>query len=82
MPSVGSMLILLDKCNIDNKEQVENNLTPFPSIDPLCGYFVLNPDGTLKRYESIFKEYFEEKKLKVLYMFKFDKNRREEPLDV
>jgi separase len=81
MPSVSSMFILLDKCN-NKKKQVESNLTPFPSIDPLCGYFLLNPDGTLNRYERTFKDHFEEKKLQVLYMFKLDKNSREEPLDV
>jgi len=62
MPFVSSIFILLDKC--DNKEQVENNLAFFPSIDHLCGYFVLNLDGTLNRYERTFKDYFEEKKLK------------------
>jgi separase len=80
MPSVTSIFILLDKC--DNKKQMENSLSPFPLIDPLFAYFVLNPDGTLNRYERTFKDHFEEKKLQVLYMFKLDKNSREEPLDV
>lgn len=46
------------------QETSKSNLAPFPLIDLICGYFVLNLDGTLNRYERTFKNYFEEKRLR------------------
>ncbi|WJX63667.1 separase [Trifolium repens] len=63
MPSITSISIVLDKF-ARHKEQVEGNLGSFPLIDPKCGYFILNPDGSLPGFQNAFQEYLSNKQLK------------------
>jgi separase len=73
MPSVSSIFAVFYK-DSNHKEQVERNLVPFPSIDPLDAFYLLNPGGDLVRTQIQFENYFRDKNLEVLHMFKFDKN--------
>lgn len=45
------------------QETSESNLAPFPLINLICGYFVLNLDGTLNRYEKHLKTILKRKNL-------------------
>jgi separase len=60
MPSITSISIVLEKFAARN-EQVEGNLGSFPSIDPKCGYFILNPDRTLPGFRNAFRVYLSNK---------------------
>ncbi|GAU31022.1 hypothetical protein TSUD_214580 [Trifolium subterraneum] len=62
MPPITSIYVVRDKF-VSRKEQVEGNLGFFPSIDPKCGYFILNPDGSLPGFQNAFQEYLTDKQL-------------------
>lgn len=72
MPSVSSISAVLDKGS-NHKEQVEKNLDPFPSIDPLDAFYLLNPDGDLSGTQIEFENYFRGQNLEVFDLFAFDK---------
>lgn len=81
MPSVSSISALLDKgCN--HEELGERSLVPFPSIDPLDAFYLLNPDGDLGGTQIQFEDYFRGQNLEVFYQFEFDKNERNEMLHI
>ncbi|WJX81047.1 separase [Trifolium repens] len=62
MPSVSSIFAVFYK-DSNHKEQVERNLVPFPSIDPLDAFYLLNPGGDLVRTQIQFENYFRDKNL-------------------
>lgn len=69
MPSVSSISAVLDNGN-KRKEQVGKNLTPFPNIDPLDAFYLVNPDGDLGGTQIEFENYFREQNLEVMHFFK------------
>lgn len=77
MPSVSSIFAIFDKGNYQ-KVQVGRNLAPFPSIDPLDAFYLVNPGGDLVGTQIKFESYFRDKNIEVLYLFKFDKSNFEE----
>lgn len=81
MPSVSSISAVLDKGNNHNK-QVGRNLVTFPSIDPMDAFYLLNPDGDLRCTQLEFENYFRDQNLQVFHLFEFDKNTREELLQI
>ncbi|KAK7302457.1 hypothetical protein RJT34_13347 [Clitoria ternatea] len=62
MPSVSCISAVLHNSN-NHKEQVGRNLVPFPSIDPLDAFYLLNPDGDLRRTQIEFEHYFRDQNL-------------------
>ncbi|KAI5448524.1 hypothetical protein KIW84_015801 [Lathyrus oleraceus] len=62
MPSVSSISAVLDNGN-KRKEQVGKNLMPFPNIDPLDAFYLVNPDGDLGGTQIEFENYFREQNL-------------------
>lgn len=70
MPSVSSISFVLDKGST-SKEPVGKNLAPFPSIDPLDAFYLVNPDGDLAATQIEFEKYFRDQNLEVLHLFKF-----------
>jgi len=79
MPSVSSIFAVFDKGTYQ-KVQVGRNLGPFPSIDPLDAFYLVNPGGDLVRTQIKFENYFRDKNIEVLHLFKFDKSNLEEYL--
>jgi hypothetical protein len=73
MPLILSIRAVLDR----HKKQLDGNLEIFPLVDPRFGYYIVNPDENLSRFENTFQKYLNVNTMKVLYMFKFEKNRRE-----
>jgi len=65
MPSVSCISAVLHKGS-DNKEQVGRNLVPFPLIDPLDAFYLLNPDGDLCGTQTEFENYFRDQNLEVM----------------
>ncbi|XP_019425826.1 PREDICTED: separase isoform X1 [Lupinus angustifolius] len=63
MPSVSSISAVLDNKASNHQEQVERNLVPFPSIDPLDAFYLLNPDGDLSDTQITFESWFRDKNL-------------------
>ncbi|XP_061337166.1 separase [Gastrolobium bilobum] len=57
MPSVSSISAVLDKVG-NHQELVGRTLAPFPSIDPLDAFYLLNPDGDLGGTQNEFENYF------------------------
>ncbi|KAK8469090.1 hypothetical protein PHAVU_006G212401 [Phaseolus vulgaris] len=62
MPSLSSISAVLHKGS-DNEELVGRNLVPFPLIDPLDAFYLLNPDGDLRHTQSVFEDYFRDQNL-------------------
>ncbi|XP_014518647.1 separase isoform X1 [Vigna radiata var. radiata] len=62
MPSVSCISAVLLKGS-DHKEPVERNLVPFPLIDPLDAFYLLNPDGDLSGTQTEFENYFRDQNL-------------------
>ncbi|XP_058750289.1 separase-like isoform X2 [Vicia villosa] len=62
MPSVSSISAVLDNGN-NHKEQVGRNLMPFPNIDPLDAFYLINPDGDLVGTQLEFENYFRDQNL-------------------
>ncbi|XP_058760955.1 separase-like [Vicia villosa] len=62
MPSVSSISAVLDNGN-NHREQVGKNLTPFPNIDPLDAFYLVNPDGDLGGTQIEFENYFRDQNL-------------------
>lgn len=65
MPSLSSISAVLHKGS-DNEELVGRNLVPFPLIDPLDAFYLLNPDGDLRHTQSVFEDYFRDQNLEVI----------------
>ncbi|RDX78338.1 Separase, partial [Mucuna pruriens] len=57
MPSVSCISAVL------HKEPVGRNLVPFPLIDPLDAFYLLNPDGDLRGTQIEFENYFRDQNL-------------------
>lgn len=74
MPSVSSISAVLDKGS-KHQEQVERNLMPFPSIDPLDAFYLLNPDGDLDGTQIEFENWFRGQNLEVFQQFELDNTR-------
>lgn len=62
MPSVSSISFVLDKGST-SKEPVGRNLAPFPSIDPLDAFYLVNPDGDLAGTQIEFEKFFRDQNL-------------------
>ncbi|KHN33472.1 Separin [Glycine soja] len=62
MPSVSCISAVLHKGS-NHKEQVGRNLGPFPLIDPLDAFYLLNPDGDLGGTQIEFENYFRDQNL-------------------
>ncbi|KAG4399168.1 hypothetical protein GLYMA_08G184200v4 [Glycine max] len=62
MPSVSCISAVLHK-DSNHKEQVGRNLGPFPLIDPLDAFYLLNPDGDLGGTQIEFENYFRDQNL-------------------
>ncbi|KAK7246827.1 hypothetical protein RIF29_41697 [Crotalaria pallida] len=62
MPSVSSISAFLDK-GINHQDRVGKELVPFPSIDPLDAFYLLNPDGDLSDTQIAFENWFRDKNL-------------------
>lgn len=75
MPSVSCISAVLHK-DSNHKEQVGRNLGPFPLIDPLDAFYLLNPDGDLGGTQIEFENYFRDQNLEVFKQFEFVKNTR------
>jgi len=65
MPSVSCISAVLQKGS-DNKEPVGRNLVPFPLIDPLDAFYLLNPDGDLSGTQTEFENYFRDQNIEVM----------------
>ncbi|XP_051146436.1 separase isoform X2 [Andrographis paniculata] len=63
MPSVGSILATLERCLRQNHEQFQPFVPAFPLIDPLDSYYLLNPDGDLKRTQDEFENWFKDQNI-------------------
>ncbi|KAL6517690.1 hypothetical protein OROMI_033391 [Orobanche minor] len=59
MPSISSIFATLDRC----QEQFATSISPFPLIDPLDSYYVLNPDGDLSRTQVTFESWFKDQNI-------------------
>ncbi|KAK7412084.1 hypothetical protein VNO78_03531 [Psophocarpus tetragonolobus] len=62
MPSVSCISAVLQKGR-NHKEQLGRNLSPFPLIDPLDAFYLLNPDGDLSGTQIEFENYFKDQNL-------------------
>ncbi|CAL8997984.1 unnamed protein product [Prunus brigantina] len=62
MPSVGSISSTLEK-NYHHQDQVANNITAFPLIDPLDSFYLLNPSGDLGTTQIEFEKWFRDQNL-------------------
>ncbi|XP_024626543.1 separase [Medicago truncatula] len=62
MPSVSSIFAVFDKGNYQ-KVQVGRNSAPFPSIDPLDAFYLVNPGGDLVGTQIKFESYFRDKNI-------------------
>ncbi|XP_020220359.1 separase isoform X1 [Cajanus cajan] len=62
MPSVSCISAVLHKGS-NHKEQEGRNLVPFPLIDPLDAFYLLNPDGDLGLTQIEFENYFRDQNL-------------------
>jgi hypothetical protein len=71
MPSVSSIFVALYQRS--NQDQVEGNRMPFPSIDPMDTFYILNPDDKSINLDKT-KEMLKLLNFKVFYMFKFNKH--------
>ncbi|KAK0589698.1 hypothetical protein LWI29_017484 [Acer saccharum] len=60
MPSVGSISATLKH---HNQEQIGGRLAPFPLIDPLDAFYLLNPGGDLIGTQVEFEEWFRDQNL-------------------
>lgn len=75
MPSIGSISSTLEK-NYHHQDQVANNITAFPLIDPLDSFYLLNPSGDLGTTQIEFEKWFRDQNLEVIswFLFLFRKN--------
>ena len=64
MPSVSSISAVLDKGG-NHHEQMGRNLVPFPLIDPLDAFYLLNPDGDLAGTQIEFEDWFRDQNVEV-----------------
>ncbi|XP_054803798.1 separase isoform X2 [Prosopis cineraria] len=62
MPSVSSISALLNRSSNHHK-QVDGNSMPFPLIDPLDAFYLLNPDGDLTSTQTEFENWFRSQNL-------------------
>ncbi|XP_058191839.1 separase isoform X2 [Rhododendron vialii] len=62
MPSIGSIFATLDRCRQFQEHDVKN-AGIFPFIDPLDGFYLLNPSGDLSGTQDTFEDFFREKNL-------------------
>ncbi|XP_073125634.1 separase isoform X2 [Henckelia pumila] len=62
MPSVDSIFVTLDRC-CQNQELIGPAIPAIPLIDPLDSYYLLNPDGDLRRTEVEFENWFKDKNI-------------------
>ncbi|KAI9176721.1 hypothetical protein LWI28_006369 [Acer negundo] len=60
MPSVGSISATLQH---HNQEQIGGRLAPFPLIDPLDAFYLLNPGGDLIGTQVEFEDWFRDQNL-------------------
>ncbi|TKY71312.1 Separase protein [Spatholobus suberectus] len=63
MPSVSCISAVLHKDSNHKEERVGRNLAPFPLIDPLDAFYLLNPDGDLGGTQIEFENYFRDQNL-------------------
>jgi separase len=63
MPSIGSILLTLDRnyqrCKEKEKEELLFGNCYFPKVDPFDAYYLLNPSGDLKDTEDDLKPWLE-----------------------
>ncbi|XP_073049001.1 separase isoform X1 [Primulina eburnea] len=62
MPSVGSIFVTLDRC-CQNQKFMEPTIPSIPLIDPLDSYYLLNPDGDLRRTQVEFENWFKDQNI-------------------
>ncbi|XP_076893503.1 separase-like isoform X3 [Bidens hawaiensis] len=62
MPSVASILCTYNRC-CQFEEKVGKDSSPFPMIDPLDAYYLLNPGGDLSNTEAAFGNWFKDQNL-------------------
>lgn len=70
MPSIGSIFATLDRCCQFQEHDVKN-AGIFPLIDPLDGFYLLNPSGDLRGTQDTFEDFFREKNLEVIPWYCF-----------
>ncbi|KAL9691962.1 hypothetical protein QQ045_012390 [Rhodiola kirilowii] len=61
MPSVGSIALTYDRSRI--RQDQSTALTPFPLIDPLDAFYLLNPSGDLGSTQQEFEKWFRDQNL-------------------
>ncbi|KAK9095991.1 hypothetical protein Sjap_021488 [Stephania japonica] len=62
MPSIGCISVVLNmNCHLQNNNEIGS--APFPSIDPLDAFYLLNPSGDLERTQIEFEDWFRDQRL-------------------
>ncbi|KZV21176.1 separase-like [Dorcoceras hygrometricum] len=62
MPSVSSIFVTLDRC-CQSQELNGQAIPAIPVIDPLDSYYLLNPDGDLRRTQVEFENWFRDQNI-------------------
>ncbi|KAK9162182.1 hypothetical protein Syun_003084 [Stephania yunnanensis] len=64
MPSIGCISVVLNmNCHLQNRNVIGSGSAPFPSIDPLDAFYLLNPSGDLERTQIEFEDWFRDQRL-------------------
>ncbi|KAK9167645.1 hypothetical protein Scep_002836 [Stephania cephalantha] len=64
MPSIGCISVVLNmNCHLQNHNVIGSGSAPFPSIDPLDAFYLLNPSGDLERTQIEFEDWFRDQRL-------------------
>lgn len=70
MPSVAGIRYTYDRCFL-NQEKAGKDHVVCPMVDPVKGYYILNPAGNLPKTEASFFKFFEAHKLQVKVLVVF-----------
>ncbi|XP_038681739.1 separase isoform X2 [Tripterygium wilfordii] len=64
MPSIGSILVTLERSRCHLQQKNGGIVTTFPVIDPLDAFYLLNPSGDLSGTQLEFEKWFRDHNLK------------------